>query len=168
MRVALALIAVASCRYSLDSAEFNDAAQARSCTPSATNQGCLDAEAHSDFTYIHATLLKPKCTFRSCHDGGTQPAGKLDLRTLDVSRTQLVGAPSRLDTSRTLVVPGNARQSFLLVMLGAYKPADMDPPLAEIPNDAQGRPVGTMPQSAPVMCCQKLDAIERWIIAGAP
>lgn len=167
MRVALALITAASCRYSLDSAEFNDAPQPRICAPSATNQGCLDAESRSDLGYLHATILEPKCTFRSCHDGGSQPAGKLDLRTLEAARTNLIGAPSMLDPARTLVVPGNARQSFLLALLGAYEPTDMDPPLAEIPHDQQGRIVGTMPQGAPVMCCQKLDAIERWIVAGA-
>lgn len=168
MRVVLAVLTAASCRYSLDDAEFRDAPQARICAPSATNQGCIDAEARSDLTYIQATILKPRCTFRSCHDGGNQPAGALDLRTEDAARTNLVGVHSDLDASRTLVVPGNARQSFLLVLLGAYAPADMDPPLAEIPRDEQGRLVGTMPQGAPVLCCQKLDAVERWIIAGAP
>lgn len=168
MRVVVALLTVASCRYSIDSAEFRDAPQPRICTPSQTAQSCLAAEARSDLAYIHATILKPRCTFGACHDGGTQPAGSLDFETAATARADLVGAASTLDPSRTLVVPGNPRQSFLLALLGAYAPADMDPPLATIPSDDQGRPVGTMPQGAPVMCCQKLDAIERWILAGAP
>jgi hypothetical protein len=28
--------------------------------------------------------------------------------------------------------------------------------------------VGYMPQAAPTLCCQKLEAIERWILASAP
>jgi len=169
MRFALAVIAVAaSCRYDLDHAEFSDAAQLRPCVPNSAAQSCISAEAHSDFGYVHTAILKPKCTFRGCHNGDPTPAGKFDFRTADAAYTHLVGAQSLLDSARSLVVPGNARQSFLLVMMGSYKPSEADPPLSEIPTGDRGKFVGTMPQDAPVMCCQKLDAIERWIGLGAP
>lgn len=169
MRVALALIAVvtASCRYDLDSAEYRDAAQPRPCAPSSNVQSCLGAEAHSDFTYIYSTMLKPKCTFSGCHNGASTQAGMHDYRTLDAAYSHLVGAASELDTSRVLVVPGDVSRSFLMVMVGSYKPSEAEPPLAAIPQDDHGMAVGTMPQDAPVMCCQKVDAIGRWIAAGA-
>jgi hypothetical protein len=67
-----------------------------------------------------------------------------------------------------LVVPGNPAQSFLTVMIGQIRPEEADPPFTAIPNDSSGNFVGTMPQNAGVLCCQKLDAIERWIGSGAP
>lgn len=169
MRFAHALIAVlASCRYDLDHAQINDAPQPRPCVPSASTQSCVRAEAHSDFAYVHAAILKPKCTFRGCHNGDPTPAGSFDFRTTDAAYTHLVGAPSKLDPTRTLVVPGNAGQSFLLAMIGSYKLEEAEPPLSEIPRGEKGQFVGTMPQDAPIMCCQKVDAVERWVSAGAP
>jgi hypothetical protein len=167
MRVALAVLLIAGCRYDLDHASFDDAAQVRLCKPSTNTQSCLDADAHSDFTFIHGTIIKPKCVFSGCHDGGTSKAGMLDLRTKDPAYANLVGVASKLDPTRMLVVPGNPHQSFMLVMLGEYKPGEADPPLTAIPNDDKGNVVGTMPQNATIICCQKLDAIERWITAGA-
>lgn len=169
MRVALALVLVATaCRYDLDHATFSDAAEARLCKVSTNTQSCLDADAHSDFTFIHTTIIKPKCIFSGCHDGGAgSRAGMLDLRMKDTAHAELVGAPSLLDPSRTLVVAGNANQSFLMVMLAAIKPSEADPPLQSIPLDDKGNVVGTMPQNSSIICCQKLDAIGRWITAGA-
>jgi hypothetical protein len=169
MRVALAvlLMSFTGCRYDLDHADFADAAQARLCKPSTNTQSCLDADAHSDFTFVQATILKPKCTFSGCHEGGTSKAGMMDLRTKDSAYTHLVSVASMLDTSRMLVVPGNSHQSFMMAIMGEFKLSEADPPLTVIPNDDKGNTVGTMPQNAPVICCQKLDAIERWITAGA-
>jgi hypothetical protein len=165
--VVLVLAVVGACRYDLDHATFDDAAQARLCKVSTNTQSCLDAAAHSDFTYIHASIIKPKCIFSGCHDGGTSKAGMLDLRDKDTAYANLVGAPSVLDATRTLVVPSNASQSFLMVMLAAIKTDEADPPLMSIPLDDKGNKVGTMPQNSTIICCQKLDAIERWITAGA-
>jgi hypothetical protein len=171
MRVALLvaslLTQVAACKYDLDHATFSDAAETRLCKVSTNTQSCLDADAHSDFTFIQASIIKPKCIFSGCHDGGTSKQGMLDLRTQNSAYANLVGATSVLDPTRIDVVPSNAHQSFLMVMLGAFKPEEADPPLTAIPNDSMGNKVGTMPQGSSIICCQKLDAIERWINAGA-
>jgi hypothetical protein len=49
-------------------------------------------------------------------------------------------------------------------MLRHVTPEMADPPVGEPPDD-----VGYMPQNAggAVLCCQKLEAIQRWIEAGA-
>jgi len=168
MRWALVLVGlVAACRYDLDHATFSDAAETRLCKVSTNTQSCLDADAHSDFTYIHTSIIKPKCIFSGCHDGGTSKAGMMDLRTQATAHMNLVGPSSMLDTTRTLVVPSNPTQSFLMVMLAAIKPGEADPPLQSIPLDDKGNVVGTMPQGSTIICCQKLDAIQRWIAAGA-
>jgi len=169
MRVGLAVLLITTaCRYDLDHAEYADATQARLCKVSMTTQSCLDADARSDFTYAYSSIIKPKCVFDACHDGGTSKQGMLNLKKDQATAyTNLIGVASMLDTTRTLVVPGNANQSFLMVMLGAIKPSEADPPLAVIPNDSKGNPVGTMPQNSSIVCCQKLDAVERWITAGA-
>jgi hypothetical protein len=173
----LALAPIA-CRYSLDH-QAVDAADpnARLCTLSENVQSCLDASQQSSFTYLQSTILQPKCAIAgSCHDGGggsgnpkAYPAAYLDLRNLGSAYASLVNKPSQMDPSRMIVVPGNSAQSFLSVMMGEIKPEDADPPLAGIPNGTNGAFVGTMPQdAASVLCCQKLDAIARWIDSGAP
>lgn len=167
-----AIAASTACVYSLDH-QPPDATDlnARLCEVSENVQSCLDAAQHSDFTYVQAQILVPKCAIQgSCHDGGTgYPAGRLNFTTLADAYTSLVNAPSKLDTTRILVVPGDPAKSFLTVMIGQIKPSEADPPLAAIPIGTDGKFVGTMPQdSATVLCCQKLDAIARWIGSGAP
>jgi len=172
MRLALTVLVLAvGCRYDLDhqTVDATDT-NARLCDVSPNVQSCLDAAQHSDLTYIQSDILVPKCAITgSCHDGGHYPAGYLDFRTLASTYTSLVSNPSQIDTTRTIVVPGNSQQSFLSVMIGQIKQSEADPPLAAIPVGTDGNPVGTMPQNAgSVLCCQKVDAIARWIDAGAP
>jgi hypothetical protein len=171
MRLALVLLtgSLCGCRYDLDHRNVDAGdANARLCQVSANVQSCLDSASHSDLTYLQAEIFAPKCSFTACHDGGNYPAGRLDMRTLASAYTSLVNMPSKLDSSRTIVVPGNSTQSFLSVMIGEIKPADADPPLDAIPMGTTGLFVGTMPQdSTTVLCCQKLDAIARWIDDGA-
>lgn len=173
MRAAVGMVLlVGACKYDLDHAAYGDAAQARLCKPSTSTQSCLDADAHSDFTFIYTSTIKPKCVFSGCHDGSTamssmKGAGRLDFKTQTSAYTGLVGNASLDDPTRTIVVAGNPNQSLLMVMMGAIKPSEADPPLDAIPKDEMGNIVGTMPQGSPVICCQKLDSIERWISAGA-
>ncbi len=176
MRAALAVVLLSACTINLDHAPAPDAASAndRLCKVSTNTQSCLDADSHSDFTWIQSDILKPKCTFSACHDGGTgcaeiesTPAAKVNMCSQSGSFMSLVGAPSALDTTRQLVVPGNPAQSFLMVMTGQIKLDEADPPLDAIPKDKSGNVVGTMPQASGIMCCQKLDAMARWITAGA-
>jgi hypothetical protein len=164
------LLGFFACTINLDHREVDASdPNARLCTVSENVQSCLDAAQHSDFTYVESQILAPKCALsNSCHQGGTIPAGYLDFRSQGSAYTSLVNRASQLDSTRMLVVPGNAKQSFLSVMIGQIKPEEADPPLASIPLDADHNVVGSMPQDSPILCCQKVDAIAAWIQAGAP
>jgi hypothetical protein len=171
MRAALlSVLLVTACKIDLDHASTDAAnANGRLCPTPTTTQTCTDAEAMQTVTlsWVQSSIMKPKCTFMSCHDGGVTPQGKMDLTSAAMTYAHLVNGASVLDPSRKLVVPGNIQQSFLMVMIGAIKPEEADPPLSAIPKDTNGKFVGLMPMSSTVMCCQKLDAIGRWITDGA-
>jgi hypothetical protein len=126
------------------------------------------------FTYIKTKIFNANCSSTSCHSAsGT---GKLDLSTgkddtTPVTQDQAwanllgsdgMGADSMVDKTRKLVVPGHPEQSYLELMMQKVAPADMVPPAADPPSD-----VGYMPQANGVLCCQKLDLIDRWIRGGA-
>ena len=173
MRIApYALVALAACQVNLDHRDIDAPdPNARMCEVSTSVQSCLNAATYSDFTSVTSLILAPKCGLsNSCHQGeGGRAAGYLDFRSVGSAYMSLVNKPSKVDPSRTLVVPGDTSKSFLLVMIGQLNPSDANPPLDEIPKqDPNGEPVGLMPQDSTALCCQKLDAISRWIAAGAP
>ncbi len=122
-----------------------------------SSPACAAAEGYQNLAAIEANIFAGSCTFSSCHAGGANP---VDL-TAGKAHAALVGVASHLDPSRTLVVPGSPDNSFLLVMLGAVSPKDMSPPLDAVPAP------GVMPLSGTPLCAEKLDAIRRWIEAGA-
>lgn len=163
LRAGVLALLVVSCRIDLDHGTTAGTDGGGDPTTCATGSAasCMDAVGHSDFTWIQDNILTPQCTFSGCHNGANTPAGKVDLRA-GMAYANLVGAASVLEPSRALVVAGNPAQSYLDVMLGTIKPAQADPPANPIRSD-----VGTMPMSAGILCCQKLDAIDRWIAAGA-
>jgi hypothetical protein len=153
------------CRISLEnydtSIQDTDGGNGRACVVSSTSQPCMDATMHSDLAFIEQKVFAASCNFSGCHGSATD-AGKLDLRP-GVSRDHLVGVSSQIDGTRKLVVPNDVAASYLMVMLRDIAPAMASPPASPPPGS-----VGFMPQAAPTLCCQKLDAIERWINAGAP
>ena len=127
-----------------------------STTP--TSPACAEADGYQNLASIETKIFSGSCALSSCHGGrATQPAlgaGK--------AYAALVNVRSQLDPSRTLVVPGDPQQSFLMVMLGAVAPGAMSPPLSAVPTP------GVMPLAGTQLCTEKLDAISRWIEAGAP
>jgi hypothetical protein len=160
----LALVTISGCRIALtDPVDYS----ARSCTDG-TVQACVDAADHSDLTWIEGNIF-PKCTFSGCHNGAMTDGGRLDLQP-GKSHASLVNADSRIAAGPTLVgpaklvTPGMPTQSYLLVMLHQLTPAQHDPPLDPPPAN-----IGFMPQNAggAITCCQKLDAVQRWIEEGA-
>lgn len=161
IRLVVALTLFAGCRISLEDEGDDDGA--RHCDAQNMSSMCQEANNHSDFKWLETNVFNINCAIAAgCHNGDTSnAAGRTDLRT-GMSYAHLVNYNSTLEPGRKLVVPGSIEQSYLMVMLGAI-PASMASPPANPPS------VGLMPQGVPQgLCCQKMDAVERWIMAGAP
>ena len=129
---------------------------------------CNEAESHSDFTWLQANLFTSNCSGDSCHNApkaGKPPGGKIVLAEnaykalLGDSGT---GATSDVAPDRLLVSPFNPKDSYLYFLLRGVRADDGAPPFNEPPED-----VGYMPMDNNTLCCQKLDAVRRWIEAGA-
>jgi hypothetical protein len=147
----LALVGVTACKIDLDHA----AKQSTNCSDS-TSMACMDATSHQELSWLQKNVFTPQCAaFSGCHDGTNTKQGKIDLRD-GHTYTTLVNGPSVLMPGASLVVPGDPTTSYLEVMLGS-QPGTIDPT------------IGVMPQSngGMLLCCQKLDAVERWIMDGA-
>jgi hypothetical protein len=112
---------------------------------------CEEAELHSDLAWIEARVLLPTCA-NGCHNA-QNPYANLRLDA-GLARAQLVNVPSSLRSGWTRVVPGQPNNSYLLVTLG-----HVSGPLPDL---------GLMPLNEPRLCTPILEAIERWIAAGAP
>lgn len=113
---------------------------------------CDEAKLHSDFAWLQAKVFTPSCATALCHAG---PEPEVGL-TLEAGKayTNLVNKGASTVSGWTRVVPGSLAQSYLVVSLGRAE----GPP----PRD------GFMPLGADPLCVEKLEAIERWILAGAP
>ncbi len=186
MRWVVLAIVVVACRIDLDhggtsGSTIDGASNMRQqCAINTISTLCTGADALTDcstgsagcFKYIKEKIFDLNCKSSSCHSlGGT---GKLDLSTDDVGTvsqatayTNLMGSngmgvASMVDTTRLLVVPGHPEQSYLDYMTQKVAPSDMVPPEGDPPKN-----VGYMPQANGVLCCQKLDLIDRWIQGGA-
>jgi hypothetical protein len=114
---------------------------------------CLEATMHSDLEWIQDEILTPGCArFTACHQGRALSAAELNLEEGE-SRDNMVGVASELFPDYDLVVPGDPENSYLMIILGHY-----DGPVGE---------GGLMPYNNPLLCPEKLEAIDRWIEAGA-
>ncbi len=119
---------------------------------------CQEALTRSDLAWIQEKVFQPSCAnFSDCHQGRATDAAGLNLET-GQSRANLVDADSTLFPQFKLVAPGRPRDSYLLIILGHY------PDLMQFIDPDSG----TMPYNSPLLCQPKREAIERWILAGAP
>ena len=157
MRCLAMCLLVVGCRLDLDHQTADETAML--CQTS-TVERCTAATAFTKFSEIQANIFVNNCGSSSCHQG-KDSLGKLDL-TSTTAYGSLVGAMSQIDTSRVLVVPGDPKASYLMLMLHAFEPAAAIPPGIAPPST-----IGYMPQANPTLCCQKLDTVARWITAGA-
>ena len=110
---------------------------------------CEEAVYHSDLAWIQDKVFNVSCT-TMCH-GDSPPAAQMSLRP-DMSRTALVNVRSTQFPDWTRVVPGNPAQSMLMVQIGGEPGPALE---------------GYMPWGMPRLCTEKIDAIRRWIAAGA-
>ena len=150
------------CRESLEKEPDANMTGGRICKPS-TSAECMMAETQSSLAWIEANVFAKSCAFSGCHNGANTAAGRLDLKTAGASHAELVGVDSTVETGRKIVVAGQVKQSYLMMLLQHFPPTEMEPTPVGPPPEG----VGFMPQNAPPICCQKIDAIERWIMAGA-
>jgi hypothetical protein len=115
---------------------------------------CAKATQHSDLTWIQDNVFSPSCSkFGACHKDAATSAAGLNLES-GKSRSAMVGIKSTLFPQFDLVAAGNARDSYLMTIIGHY-PGSLKPG------------VGTMPINSAVLCVEKREAIDRWIAAGA-
>lgn len=169
LRLALAaLLLTSACRLSLED-EDDDIGRpdggGPACMVVESNPTCVSAATMQSVTlgWIEQNVFTPNCGGPSCHGttvGGGPPIGRLVLTT--GSHAKLVNADATFATGRKLVVPGSIPQSYLMVILRAITLAQAEPSPAPAPSGDR-----YMPLSSPPICCQKLDAIGRWITAGA-
>ena len=112
---------------------------------------CDQAKTHSDFAFIQQHIFTPSCATAMCH-GGAEPEVGLNLSAGE-AYANLVNKGSSTVDGWTRVTPGSLATSYLAVSLGRVE----GPP----PRD------GYMPLGADPLCLEKMEAIERWILAGA-
>ncbi len=153
---------VPSCRYSLEDGASNVTVDSSVDAP--LSPSCMEATTHSDLAFIEAKIFAASCIFSGCHNGANTDAGRLDLRA-GMSHAKLVNVSSVNAPTYKYVVPNQPNQSHLLMMIQHIPPAMMSPPTTD--PDPQ---IGFMPKNAGgrALCVEKRDAIERWIMAGAP
>lgn len=120
----------------------------------AISASCMEATTHSDLAWLQEKVFTPSCSaFVSCHKGAALEAGGLSLEPGQVI-PQTVNVDSTLFPQFKRVVPGNPANSYMVIILGGA-PGPLDPE------------VGTMPYNNPKLCDEKIEAVKRWIAAGA-
>jgi hypothetical protein len=112
---------------------------------------CQEAMQHSDLAWIQQKIFTPSCATSECH-AGSDPEVGLNLEA-GRAYANLVNKNASTVQGWQRVVPGTLATSYLVVAFGR---ADGPPP-----RD------GFMPLGADALCVEKLEAVERWILAGA-
>jgi hypothetical protein len=110
---------------------------------------CEEAVYHSDLAWIQTAIFDVSCTNR-CH-GDTPPDANMSLRPGE-AHASLVNVASTQFSGWTRVVPGNPGASMLMVQIGGEPGPELE---------------GLMPWGQPKLCDPMIDAIRRWIAAGA-
>ena len=170
LRLALVvLLATSACRLSLedDAPTMMGGDGGRGCNVVTTNAACVMADempaVSQTLSWIEPNIFTPNCGTTSCHGAvttGGNPAGRVVLTT--GSYSQLVDVDATFASGRKLVVPGSINQSYLMVLVHGITLTEAEPSPAPKPSGDRYMPLGS-----PAICCQKIDALGRWIAAGA-
>lgn len=112
---------------------------------------CMEATMHSDLEWIQDNIFTPSCaSFASCHMGSAAGAAGLNLEA-GMAESAMVDVDSTLEPDYKLVAPGDADNSYLLMILGR------EPVPAGVTINR------TMPLGNPVLCDEKIEAVARWV-----
>lgn len=111
---------------------------------------CDEAPYHSDFAFIQEKVFDVSCAVSGCHSV-EKKAGGLDLSAGN-AHASLVNVPSHHFDGWTRVVPSSSAQSMLMVQVGGEPGPQLE---------------GFMPWGDPKLCDPLIDAMRRWINAGA-
>ena len=114
---------------------------------------CAEATQHSDFTWINANIFQKSCNFSGCHNASASSNVESLKLTTDLAFAQLVDVDSKQIPGKKRVAPNSCDNSYL------YN---------KITNKNMKAGTKSMPEGQPMLCQEKLDAVCRWIEAGAP
>lgn len=158
---ASALALGAGCRVALDEPKSRSSVEACKVLDL---EVCNAARGKSDYTFVYDKILSKNCTGSSCHqaDSSDPMAALLPFDDKELAYASLVGAPSRIEQELLIVAPGKPRESYMLYLMQTITEDEFDLPVNEPPDE-----VGFMPRSNSALCCQKLQAVEDWVSAGA-
>ena len=127
------------------------------CMDSTTRPRAPTRRTHQELSWIQNNVFTPQCTFSGCHNGENTKQGKIDLRRRPQLHATLVNGASALDvpepSSSSPATPPRATSRSC----SGRSPGPIDPTVGRHAPDNGGQ----------LLCCQKLDAIERWITDGA-
>jgi hypothetical protein len=138
--------------FRTDGGSSTTGTDARVPPPDGVPQGlapCDEAPYHSDFTFLQDKVFTPSCA--GCHDAAS-PGGGLVLEA-GRAHGSLVNVTSSGHAGWVRVVPSDPGASMLLVQVGAEPGPELE---------------GFMPWGDPQLCTPLLDAMRRWVAAGAP
>lgn len=112
---------------------------------------CEEAVYHSDFSWVQRTVFDVSCATNGCHNA-IEHKSSLDLST-GAAYGSLIDVASKQFSGWKRVVPGSSPDSMLMVQIGGEPGPALE---------------GFMPWGMPRLCTEQVDAIRRWIAAGAP
>src|SRR5262245_45064327 len=107
-------VLVSGCRISLD--EEPQTTDGVGVDAGVVSKECMMATGYSDLPSIETGILAGSCVATGCHNGAPTAAGKLDLR-MNQALSHLVNVDSKIDPRHKLVVPGQPKKSYLLLMI---------------------------------------------------
>ena len=114
---------------------------------------CAEATQHSDFAWINANIFQKSCAFSGCHNAASHEES-LDLSSA-AAFAETVGVASTQVTDKKLI------DSTSTDCVNSYL-------YDKISNQAMKAGTMYMPRAQPMLCQEKIDAVCRWIAAGAP
>jgi hypothetical protein len=135
--------------------------------PPDASVACMEATQHQDFTWIQTNVFNRSCVASSCHDSMGAPAAQLILEA-GAAHAQIVGVDSVELPSMKRIAAGEACENSFLYQKITNGPAVAQGNCDQTATDKMCDPMPTVGGTFQPLCQEKIDAICRWIAAGAP